>query len=212
MEIIEIIKSTFKKLAIRSILVSIILIGLAVLLITNPEKVLTIAVIVAGVVMIVNGIMHIIVYMGQRAEIRATSSELIIGVAQCAIGVLFIIYQSKVISVFYILVGVWLLIESLQKFQMVLNLRDYISNWALTVVVAIIDLILGILVIAHPYDTGTSVTQITGIILAVSEGFNLIESIYTLFKVKKIGKEVKEVKKAIEEDEKSEEDSNEQND
>ena len=42
----------------------------------------------------------------------------------------------------------------------------------------------------HPYDAGTSVTQVTGIILIVSEAFNLIESIFTLFRVKKIGKVV----------------------
>jgi len=193
MEILEIIKKTFKKLVIRSILTSVVLIGVAILLITNPEKVLSIAVIISGIVLIINAIIHIIVYMGQGPQIRATSSEFIIGVGEGALGVLFFVKQDNVISVFYILVGVWLLLEAVQKLQMVINLKDYVSNWALTTIVAIIDLMLGILVIAHPYDAGTSITQITGIILAVSEGFNLIESIYTLFKVKRIGKENIEV-------------------
>ena len=195
MELIEVIKKTFKKLTVRSILVSIILIAVAVLLITNPEKVLTIAVIIAGIALIVNAIVHITVYMGQSPEIRAMSSEFLIGITECIAGIIFIVNQQKVISFFYIIIGIWLMIESIQKLQMAINLREYISNWALTIIVAILDLALGILVITHPYDAGTSVTQVTGIILAVSEGFNLIESIYTLFRVRKIEKKVEEVKK-----------------
>ena len=74
---------------------------------------------------------------------------------------------------------------------MVINLKDYISNWALTIIVAIIDIFLGVIIITHPYDAGTSVTQVTGIILAISEIFNLVESFYTFLKVKKIGKKTK---------------------
>ena len=186
MELLEIIKNTFKKLTARSILVSIILIIVAILLITNPEKVLTFAIIVTGIALIIDAIIHIVVYMQQSPEIRAMSSEFLIGVIECAIGILFIVNQSKVISFFYILIGVWLIIEAIQKAQMAINLKDYISNWSLTIVVAIIDLLFGILVIKHPYDIGTSVTQVTGIILLVSEGFNLIEAIYTLFRIRKI--------------------------
>ena len=200
MDIIETIKKTFKKLTVRSILLSVVLILVAILLITNPEKVLTIAVIVAGVGLIIDAITHIVVYMGHSPEIRAMSSEFLVGIIECVIGVLFIINQEKVISIFYILIGAWLIIEAVQKLQMALNLRDYVSNWALTIVVAIVDLVLGILVIAHPYDAGTSMTQVTGIILAVSETFNLIESIYTLLKVRKIGKEVKKEIKNISEE------------
>ena len=195
MELLETIKNTFKKLTIRSILISIILIAVACLLITNPEKVLTTAVTVAGIALIIDAIIHIAVYMQHSPEIRAMSSEFLLGVIECIVGILFMVNQEKVISIFYILIGAWLIIEAIQKAQMAINLKDYISNWALTIIVAIVDAILGILVITHPYDAGTSITQVTGIILAVSEGFNLIESIYTLLRVKKIGKEVEEFKK-----------------
>ena len=193
MELVEIIKKTFKKLAVRSILLSIILIVVAILLITNPEKVLALTVIVAGVALILDSIAHISVYLGQSPEIRAMSSDFIIGIAEIVTGILFIVNKTKVISIFYIIIGVWLIMEAIQKAQMVLNLKDYISHWAITIIVALVDLVLGILVITHPYDAGTSITQVTGIILLVSEGINLIESIYTLFRVKKIGKKVQEI-------------------
>lgn len=191
MELLDLIKNTFKKLTVRSILVSVILIAVAILLITNPEKVLTIAVIAVGIALIIDAIIHIVVYMGQRPEIRAMSSEFLVGVIECVLGIIFIVNKVKIISIFYIIIGIWLIVESIQKVQMAINLREYISNWALTIIVAVIDLCLGILVITHPYDAGTSVTQITGIILAVSEIFNLVESVYTLVRVRKIGKEVK---------------------
>ena len=195
MELLETIKNTFKKLTVRSILISVVLIIVAFLLITNPEKVLTIAVIFAGIVLIVDSIIHIVVYMGQRPEIRAMSSEFLFGVLECILGIIFLVNQSKVINVFYILIGAWLIIEAIQKAQMAINLREYVSNWVLTILVAILDAFLGVLVITHPYDVGTSITQVTGIILAVSEGFNLIESIYTLIRVKKIGKKIEDVVK-----------------
>ena len=136
MEILETIKKTFNKLTIRSILISIILIAVGFLLITNPEKVLTIAVIVAGIALIVDAIIHILVYMGESPEIRTMSSEFLIGVIEFILGIIFIINQEKVISIFYILIGVWLIVESIQKIQMAINLKDYISNWALTIIVA----------------------------------------------------------------------------
>ena len=201
MEIIEVIKSTFKKLTFRSIVVSLILINVGILLIVNPETVLTVAVVFAGVALIVGSIIHIIVYMGQSPEIRAMSSEFVIGAIECIIGIVFIVNKTNVISFFYILIGAWLIVEAIQKAQMAINLKDYVSNWALTIVVAIIDALLGVLVITHPYDAGTSITQVTGIILVVCEGFNLIESIYTLIKVRKIGKEVKKIKEEIQKEE-----------
>ena len=114
MEFLETIRKTFNKLAMRSILISITLIVIAFLLITNPEKVLTVAVIVSGIVLIIDAIMHIIVYVRECPELRVVSSDIYIGVIEGILGILFIINKSKIISVFYVLLGAWLIIEAIR--------------------------------------------------------------------------------------------------
>ena len=188
MEISEVLKQSFKKQTIRSILISLVLIILAIMIITNPDTVLNTVVIVAGAAILIDGIGHIVMYFQKSIEIRAMSFEFILGVAECALGVYFISNTAAVISVHYIIFGIWIVIESILKIQTAINLKGYVTNSTLAIIVSLIDLLLGIFVILHPYDISTSLVIVTGVTLLISEILNLGESIYTLIQIRKISK------------------------
>ena len=188
MEIMESLKKVFKKQTIRSIIISVVLILLAIMIITNPDTVLNTVVVVAGVAILIDGIAHIVMYFQKSVELRTLSLEFILGIAECVLGIYFIANTAAIISIHYIIFGIWIIVESILKIQTVINLREYLSSSVLTIIVSLIDLLLGIFVILHPYDVSTSVAIATGIVLLISEILNLGESIYTMIQIRKIEK------------------------
>jgi uncharacterized membrane protein HdeD (DUF308 family) len=173
-----------KKYTIRSIIISLALIALAIILIFNPIKLLNTIMIILGVVVIADGIWHIISYFNEPAEFKAFSFELLEGIAEIVLGFIFIFNPSWVISIIYLLIGIWIIFESIIKVQMSLNLKDIIENWKLMIVVSVISILFGIFIIAHPFITTAILSVICGVALLIAEIINLIESIYICVKMK----------------------------
>ena len=70
--------------------------------------------------------------------------------------------------------------------QMAINFKDIEgSNWVVILICSIITLLLGIFIIANPFPTVLAVTiSVLGIALAVYEIINIVESAYTMSKLK----------------------------
>ena len=97
MEIMESLKKVFKKQTIRSIIISVVLILLAIMIITNPDTVLNTVVVVAGVAILIDGIAHIVMYFQKSVELRTLSLEFILGIAECVLGIYFIANTAAII-------------------------------------------------------------------------------------------------------------------
>lgn len=178
----------FKKYTIRSIIISALLIALAIILILNPIKLLNTIMIILGVIVIVDGIWHIVSYFNEPAEFKAFSFELLEGIAEIVLGFIFILNPQWVVSIIYLLVGIWIIFESIVKIQMSLNLKDVVDSWKVMVLVSILSIIFGIFIISHPFVATEVLSIICGITLLIAEIINLVESIYISVKMKTLTK------------------------
>lgn len=174
-----------KKYEKQSILISILLIIVSIFLIAKPETVLSTVVTLLGIIFIVEGIINIISYITEDAEIRAFSNELILGILLAICGVIVLCNKSLFISMIPIVTGIWIIIRSIMKLQLAINLRSALTDkWGWILVSAIIMFILGAVIVANPFTAVFTMTRFIGIMLLITEICDLIESICILSKVK----------------------------
>lgn len=174
-----------KKYEKESIIISILLAIVAIFLIARPGIALSTAITLFAIVFIVDGIINVISYMMEDLEIRAFSNELIMGILLVILGIIILLNQPLFISILPIMIGIWIFIKSIIKFQLAINLKSAVAEkWGLLLVSSILMCILGILIIVNPFEAIVTLTRFIGIMLLVAEIVDICESIYFLNKVK----------------------------
>lgn len=173
-----------KKYEKNSIWISVLMLILAIFLIIAPISSAVTAIYMFGIFIIIDGIMHIVSYCKAKEEARLMNFEFAEGILSILSGVLILFSARYLVAVLPILIGTWIIIKSIIKMQISLNIRtDMQSNWILVLVLSIISLILGIFILFNPMF-GYITISIMGIFLAIYEVLNIIESIYILNKLK----------------------------
>lgn len=174
-----------KKYERESILISALLIIVAIFLIAKPGIALSTVVTLFAIVFLVDGIINIIAYMMEDAEIRAFSNELMMGILLVILGLMILLNQPLFISILPIMIGIWIFIKSIMKFQLAINLKSAVAErWGLLVVSSILMAILGVLIIANPFEAIFTLTRFIGIMMLVAEVINICESVYFLQQTK----------------------------
>lgn len=173
--------NNIKKYEKFSFATSILLIIFSLFLIFKPQASLNFMVIVIGVFLSLSGILHIVSYFTSDKEFRSVSFELIEGTLYTIIG-LFFIFKPSILNEFLgIIIGAWLIIQFIVKFQFAFNLKSLSSpTWSIMLISSIIHLILGIIMLVNPFGSIATITTIAGIILLATELGNIFESIYLL--------------------------------
>ena len=178
---IEIIKKYEKK----SIFVSILMVLLAIFLIFQPMKSMKFVIYLFGGITILDGILHIISYFQIKDELRLMNFELLEGLLEIVSGTVIILSSQYLIAIFPILLGIWMVVKSIIKFQLGFNFRTVQgSNWISVIIMSILTFILGLVVLFNPFALAMTATTIFGIILLVYSTLNLYEAIYIAFKFK----------------------------
>ena len=174
-----------KKYEKESILISALLIIVAIFLIAKPGIAISTVVTIFAIVFLVDGIINIIAYIMEDAEIRAFSNELMMGILLVILGLIILLNQPLFISILPIMIGIWIFIKSIMKFQLAINLKSAVAErWGLLVVSSILMAILGILIIANPFEAIFTLTRFIGIMMLVAEVINICESVYFLQQTK----------------------------
>ncbi|MDO4282174.1 MAG: DUF308 domain-containing protein [Clostridia bacterium] len=174
-------KELLKKFAKSSLVISLALIILALFLIFKPTESLNFIVIVVGIILAIVGLIHTISYFSASKEFKSLSFELIQGIVLISVGIIFIIKPNLINEFLASLVGAWIIIQSIIRFQFAFNLKAIENkNWSLMLILSIVTFILGIIIIFNPFATLVAVTTISGVMLLISEIINVLESISLL--------------------------------
>ncbi len=135
--------------------------------------------------MFIDGIFHVISYFKIPKEFMFFSFELAQGVLQVVFGIFCILKPEIVGSIFQIVIGIWILMSSVVRFQLALDLkRSGNANFIILVILSVITFILSLLIITDPLSSFITLTTIVGIVMFVSETINIIEYVIILRKIK----------------------------
>lgn len=186
-----------KRIFWASIASTLVMLLFGILLFIFPETVIKSVAIAMGVIFIMIGVIPIINYFRFRATGFTTTFSFLLGIFCIVAGLILLMNENILGTIIPILTGVWMIINSINRISISMDLRDdKITFWVITFIYAILTLVAGVLLILDPVNGGKLVTKTIGIIICVYSTLDVIDLILIRIKAKKV---VKEVKKIIEE-------------
>ena len=166
---VEQIGNDIKKSAWGATFESLIIIVLGVLFIAWPETMVKIVSYIIGAFFIVKGSFQIINYFLVKGQNDFFNNNLLMGVISVLIGVTALVIGEDIANVFRVIVGVWLIYESLVRINTAIKLHSAdIPVWKYTLILALIILVLGIFV------TFNNLTDVIGWMMIVSGVIGII--------------------------------------
>ena len=125
----------------NSIIVSILMIILSIFLIFMPFDSAVTVIWMFGIFAIVDGIIHLVSYFNTDANNRLANFEFAEGIIDILSGILICICANYLVLFLPIMIGVWIIVKSIAKMQISLNMRNSEeSSWIFILILSIITL------------------------------------------------------------------------
>lgn len=177
----------FKELKWNSIVSSLIYIGLGIILFFMPGTSLEVILNVIGIGTIMVGILSLIRYFTYDARDSFYRNDFLFGLIGIAIGALIFLRKDIFGSLIPFILGIAILISGFVKLQDAIDAsRLGYKNSIIYIILAVINIIAGIVVIFNPFTTAVMLFMIIGISLIYSGISDIISTVYLSRKIKKI--------------------------
>lgn len=145
---VEQIGSDIKKSGWTAVIESIIVILLGVLFIVWPDFMVRAVSYVFGAFFIIKGAFQIITYFVEKGQNDFFNNELLVGVVSVLVGVAAVIVGDEIANVFRVVLGIWLVYESLVRINTAIKLSAAgISAWKYILALALGIMLLGVFVV-----------------------------------------------------------------
>ena len=96
---------------------------------------------------------------------------------------------DKISGILPIILGIWIIVESIFKLQISLNIRDiYDSHWGIMLTMSIITGLLGTVILFNPFDSLALFLRVAGIVIMIVELISIFEDISIISRVGKAEK------------------------
>lgn len=192
-----------RKLGRNSIIMSIILLVFGLFMFIKPISTINVLMMIFGILLVIDGLVHLVSYFSIKNEYRFFSSELAQAIIYIILGFLLVCNYNTISSFLPIILGIWIVVDSIFKLQIALNIRDiYDSHWGILLAMSIINALLGAVILINPFESLALLTMCCGAILMIVELISIFESFSIISRVgeyqkieKQIEKKVKKVKK-----------------
>lgn len=169
--------------------------ALGIALMFFPDQTEVLLCYILGAIMICAGIVKIVFYFLIAPDMR-TTTDFVFGLAFIIIGVLAAAFAHYIVSFYYVVIALALIILACQKLGYSLELRGMkVRTWGLNLAEAIVPALFGIAIFVVANITiDLSVAFVTGAAFIVESILSLVSILYLEHKIKTIKEEIKKVK------------------
>ncbi len=168
---IEKISDSIKMSAWTSILESLAILVLGILFVVWPDTMINVVAYVVGIFFLVKGSFQIINYFIEQGQRDFFNNNLLAGTVSALVGIAALIAGPNIANVFRVVVGIFLIYDSLVRINSAVKLHAVgINAWSYVLIVALIIMVMGIIVCFS--DTATIIGWImiaSGIISIVGD-------------------------------------------
>lgn len=174
------------------------LLGVAAFLIPETmEK--TLAYLIA-VVLILAGAVSMVCYLLRSARENYYRNDFLYGLVGIALGIIVLYKIELIISLVPVILGIMVLISGCAKLQDVIDMKRLNSgNWIVMLVIAGIDVLFGVLLIANPFKAATILFRLIGVGLIFSGITDCVTIIYFADQFKRFIQDAADVESSYEE-------------
>lgn len=170
-------KKFLKKSGWTDIIVSLIFIIFGIMLISRPEAIVSVISILLGAIFIVMGVLKIIDYYSNGKQ---DNYLIAVATVMILIGIIIMFCADIILSVFRILIAIWIIYSGIMNLQTAIVWKDYKSMlWLVTLLLAIVTIIVGVYILVN---TG-AILQTIGVAILVYGLVDIIESFIFIKKV-----------------------------
>ncbi len=152
------VSGSLKQNAWAAVFESLITIILGILLIAWPDVVIKIIAYVVGAFLIIKGAYQTINYFVVKGQNDFFNNNLLGGIISLLIGLALMLIGEEIVNVFRIIIGIWMIYESLVRINTAIKLHAVgIPAWKYVMILALMVLVLGVFV---TFYSGAVVTLI----------------------------------------------------
>lgn len=166
-----------KKMCNTSLTISILFVIVGLFLFIKPDTTISIISYVIGGSLLISGVFSIYKYFSNELISNAFDFNLIYGVLLIIAGMFLVVKPNALATLFPIILGIWIIINSVTKFQYALVLRKARNNdWGYTTLISILTLIWGIVLLYNPFAASLAITQTIGVFIIVYAVLDIIDN------------------------------------
>lgn len=160
-----------------SFVVSIIFIILGLFLFIRPDATIATISYIIGASLLVLGIISIIRYFKSDYGINPFDFDLVYGVLVIIAGAYLIFNPTMLATIFPVILGIWIIINSVTKFQYALMLKKIgKEDWKYTLLISFLTFAWGIVLLLNPLETVLVVTQVIGIFIIIYAVLDIVDN------------------------------------
>lgn len=182
---IEQIGGDIKKTAWSSVVESLAILVLGILFIAWPDTMIKVVAYIVGVFFIVKGAFQIINYFVEKGQRDFFNNNLLMGTISVLVGITALVMGEDIANVFRIVVGIFLIYESLARVNTAIKLNAAgIPIWKYVLILALVVLVLGVFVTFNDIATVigwimvlAGLIGIVGDVIFVQQVNNIVEKL-----------------------------------
>lgn len=168
---IEKIGIDLKKSAWFSVAESLAILIFGILIVVWPDITIQVIANILGAVFIISGIYQIINYFVVKGQQDFFNNSLLSGVLALILGVAVLLIGENLANIFRIVIGVWIVYESLVRINTAIKLHSVgIKSWQFVLIIALCMLVIGIFI---TFNTG-AIMQLIGWMMILSSIFGIV--------------------------------------
>ncbi len=163
---------TFQK---TLLITSIIYIVIGLILIIWPDAARQIIIYAIGAAALLYGGFRIVDFFVRKEHLSGTIQiGVALGIGCLLLGLFLMLKADAVVALLAAIIGVAVIIDSVLRLQIALNLRhDGVKNWLILLITALVTLVFGILLLFNPFTAIKVATIIAGVSLLIDGAFSL---------------------------------------
>lgn len=167
------IKKTFN----TNLVISIIFVIVGLFLFIRPDTTISIISYTIGGILLLSGLYSCYKYFTAEGIGSVFNFELVYGVLLTIAGVFLIFNPNALANLFPIILGIWIIINSVTKFQYALVLKRVKNDdWGYTTLISILTFVWGIVLLYNPFESALLVTQTIGVFIIVYAVLDIIDN------------------------------------
>lgn len=165
------------KMCNTSLVISMIFIVVGLFLFVKPDTTISIISYIIGGALLLSGVFSVHKYFTAESIGDIFNFDLVYGVLLIIAGIFLVVKPNALATLFPIILGIWIIINSVTKFQYALVLKKVKNeDWAYTALISGLTLIWGVVLLYNPFATALAITQIIGIFIIVYAVLDIIDN------------------------------------
>lgn len=174
----------FKKSSIISLILSVLIFIIAICLVVAPVQVASNTVTILGYVLVAAGVSHCISYFLTRNEINLLNFEFAQSILSLILGFVLVFNPTGTIISIAAFVGIYLIVNSVFKIQLSLNIATKkVNKWGVLLAAGVIELVFALLLMFMPFQTIKLLLMIVGSFLAITQLFDIYSDFFVLYRL-----------------------------